>query len=314
MIEVKNLTKRYGQHLAVDNVTFKVNNGEILGFLGPNGAGKSTTMNIITGYLSATEGSVSIEGHDILDEPELAKKQIGFLPELPPLYMEMTVSEYLNFVSQIKKVDKAKSKANINKIMEVVKITDHRDRLVKNLSKGYKQRVGLAQALIGTPTTLVLDEPTVGLDPNQIKEMRTTIKDLGKEHTIILSSHILPEVQAVCERIIIIDKGKLVAEGTPESLQKKVSGGTKLQLRLAGSEVRVVRAIKGVEGVSNVNVLDSLEPNTVEVQVESRGDFDIRRGIFHAMSENAIPILLMENVGLTLEQIFQSLTVDSRED
>ena len=206
MIEIKNVTKRFGQHLAVDNLNFTVNEGEILGFLGPNGAGKSTTMNIITGYISATEGTVTVDGYDILDNPEEVKKRIGYMPEFPPLYLDMTVREYLNFVFEIKKVDLKNRKQEMDRILELVRITDVRDRLIKNLSKGYKQRVGLAQALVGNPPVLILDEPTVGLDPKQIIEIRNLIKQLGRKHTIILSSHILPEVSAVCQRVVIINK------------------------------------------------------------------------------------------------------------
>ena len=220
MIEVNNLTKQYGQHKAVDNISFKVEKGEILGFLGPNGAGKSTTMNIITGYISATEGTVKVDGFDILEQPGEVKKRIGYLPELPPLYMDMTVEEYLTFVCNIKKVSVHKQKEMLGKVMNAVKITDMRKRLIKNLSKGYKQRVGLAQAMIGEPQVLILDEPTVGLDPKQIIEIRNVIKSLGKDHTIILSSHILSEVSAVCDRVLIINKGKIVAIDTPENLAK----------------------------------------------------------------------------------------------
>ena len=250
MIEVKDLTKRYGQHVAVDSVSFTVNEGEILGFLGPNGAGKSTTMNIITGYISATEGTVKINGYDILDQPEEAKKQIGYLPEFPPLYMDMTVQEYLDFVFSIKKVDPKQKKQQMDTILDVVKIGDVRKRLIKNLSKGYKQRVGLAQALVGAPSVLILDEPTVGLDPKQIIEIRTLIKELGKKHTIILSSHILPEVSAVCERVIIINKGKLVASDTPENLSRRLGDTSKMTLRVAAPEKQVIKVIKDVPGSS----------------------------------------------------------------
>ena len=220
MIEVSNLTKKYGKHTAVDDLSFQVEKGQIYGFLGPNGAGKSTTMNIITGYLAATEGTVKINGHDVLKEPEEAKKCIGYLPELPPLYMDMTVGEYLCFVAELKKVPSKDRVDQIEEIMEKTGVTEMKDRLIKNLSKGYKQRVGLAQALIGYPEVIILDEPSVGLDPKQIIEMREFIRSLANEHTVILSSHILSEVQAVCDHIMIIAHGKLVASDSPENLQK----------------------------------------------------------------------------------------------
>lgn len=215
MIEVKNLVKKYGDHTAVDHLSFTVEKGQIYGFLGPNGAGKSTTMNIMTGYLGATDGEVLINGHDILKEPEAAKKSIGYLPELPPLYMDMTVMEYLKFSTELKKIKKEDREAEIEKALKLVKLADVQDRLIKNLSKGYKQRVGLAQAILGFPEIIILDEPTVGLDPKQIIEIRELIRELAKEHTVILSSHILAEIREVCDYIMIISKGKLVASDTP---------------------------------------------------------------------------------------------------
>ena len=234
MIEIQNLTKKFGQITAVDDLNFTVNKGEILGFLGPNGAGKSTTMNIITGYLPSTEGTVKVDGFDIMESPTEVKKRIGYLPEHPPIYMDMTVKEYLDFVSDLKLVERRQKKAQMNNVMELVNITDVRDRLIKNLSKGYKQRVGLAQALIGSPDVLVLDEPTAGLDPKQIIEVRKLIKTLGKKHTIILSSHILPEVSAVCERVVIINKGKIVAVDTPDNLSKGLGIASRLSVTIDG--------------------------------------------------------------------------------
>jgi len=266
LIEVEGVTKRYGQRVAVDNISFTVNDGEILGFLGPNGAGKSTTMNIITGYISATEGTVRIDGKDILDQPEEAKKDIGYLAEFPPLYLDMTVSEYLNFICDIRKVPQEERKQSIDKIMDVVKILDVKDRLIKNLSKGYKQRVGLAQAMVGNPKVLVLDEPTVGLDPRQIIEMRDLIKKLGRSHTIILSSHILPEVSAICDRIIIINKGKIVASGTPANLSKRLGGG-RLSLRIAASEKQAADVLSQLPGIIKIDLRGSFEPGTVDMVI-----------------------------------------------
>lgn len=313
MIQVIDVTKRYGQHVAVDHINFTVDKGEILGFLGPNGAGKTTTMNIITGYISATEGSVKVDGFDILDEPEEVKKRIGYMPEFPPLYMDMTVQEYLDFVSDIKKIDRATKKKSMEKIMDLVKIGDVRKRLIKNLSKGYKQRVGLAQALIGAPPVLILDEPTVGLDPKQIIEIRSLIKELGKEHTIILSSHILPEVSAVCGRVIIINKGKIVASDTPENLSKRLSGTGRLSLRVAGPEKQVLKLIREIEGVKDAEIQGVKEPGTVDILVEAEKDIDVRRPLFYALSRAEYPILYMRSVDLTLEEIFLQVTTEERE-
>ena len=303
MVQVINLTKRYGQHIAVDNVSFTVDKGEILGFLGPNGAGKTTTMNIITGYLSATEGSVKVDGFDILEEPEEVKKRIGYMPEFPPLYMDMTVQEYLNFVSDIKKIDRKTRARNLDRIMDMIKIGDVRKRLIKNLSKGYKQRVGLAQALIGAPQVLILDEPTVGLDPKQIIEIRNLIKELGKEHTIILSSHILPEVSAVCERVLIINKGKIVASDTPENLSRRLGDTGRLSIRVAGPEKQVLKLIGGLAGVKSVESTGAREPGTVDILVEVEKDIDVRRPVFYALSRAEYPILHMKPIDLTPEEI-----------
>ncbi|MGI6189117.1 MAG: ATP-binding cassette domain-containing protein [Clostridiales bacterium] len=313
MVQVINLTKRYGQHIAVDNVSFTVDKGEILGFLGPNGAGKTTTMNIITGYLSATEGSVKVDGFDILEEPEEVKKRIGYMPEFPPLYMDMTVQEYLNFVSDIKKIDRKTRARNLDRIMDMIKIGDVRKRLIKNLSKGYKQRVGLAQALIGAPQVLILDEPTVGLDPKQIIEIRNLIKELGKEHTIILSSHILPEVSAVCERVLIINKGKIVASDTPENLSRRLGDTGRLSIRVAGPEKQVLKLIGGLAGVKSVESTGAREPGTVDILVEAEKDIDVRRPVFYALSRAEYPILHMKPIDLTLEEIFLQVTTQERE-
>lgn len=313
MIQVEKLTKKYGQHLATNNLNFTVNKGEVLGFLGPNGAGKSTTMNIITGYISATEGSVKIDGYDVLEKPEEVKKRIGYLPEFPPLYTDMTVKEYLDFVSDIKKVSKAQKTKDMEKIMDLVRIADVRKRLIKNLSKGYKQRVGFAQALIGNPAVLVLDEPTIGLDPKQIIEIRNLIKDLGKEHTIILSSHILPEVSAVCERLLIINKGEIVASGTPDSLSKHLNSSSRLSLRVAGPEKSVIKVLNDIPGVKLAEYNGTKEQDTVDVLVEGDKDVDIRKPLFFALSRAQYPILQMKSMDLTLEEIFLQLTTKERE-
>lgn len=310
MIQVENLTKRYGQHTAINQLTFTVGKGEILGFLGPNGAGKSTTMNIITGYISATSGSVKVDGLDILEEPRTVKAKIGYLPEFPPLYDEMTVKEYLGFVGDIKCVSKAEKEGNFERIVDLVKISDVWNRLIKNLSKGYKQRIGLAQALIGNPQILILDEPTVGLDPKQIIEIRNLIKDLGKEHTIILSSHILPEVSAVCERVIIINNGKIVAGDTPENLSKSLSTSSKLALRVAGPIEQVIKILSKLSGVKEILAQGVKEPNTIDIMVEAECDIDLRRPIFTTLSQANYPILMMRSLGLTLEDIFLHVTTE----
>ena len=266
MIEVKNLKKRYGNKLAVNDVSFTVENGEILGFLGPNGAGKSTTMNIITGYLSSTEGSVTIDGCEILEDPIGAKSKIGYLPEFPPLYPDMTVIKYLEFMYDLKKV-KLPKKAHIAEVCDLVKITHVKDRVIKNLSKGYKQRVGLAQALLGNPELLILDEPTVGLDPKQIIEIRNLIKSLGKKHTVILSSHVLPEVQATCDRVIVINKGSIVADDTPENLSKKLTGEHKLVVRIDGREQEVYSTLRAIDGMIAVTKDGEKEPGVYELSL-----------------------------------------------
>jgi len=309
MIEIQGLSKRYGNHVAVDNISFTVNKGEILGFLGPNGAGKSTTMNIITGYISSTEGTVKIDGYDILEQPAEAKKRIGYLPEHPPLYMDMTVREYLNFVYEIKKAEQNR-KAHLDEIMDLVKIGDVQNRLIKNLSKGYQQRVGLAQALVGSPEVLILDEPTVGLDPKQIIEIRNVITDLGKDHTIILSSHILPEVSAICERVIIINKGRIVAIDTPENLSKVLMNESRLLVRIAGPENQVLNILKEIDGIKYVDSQGEKERDTIDYIIEAESNVDIRKPLFYALSNHQYPIMMMKSMNLSLEEIFLQLTTD----
>lgn len=312
MIEVTNLTKKYGQHTAVNSISFTVDDGEIIGFLGPNGAGKSTTMNMITGYISSTDGTVKVDGYDILEQPEQAKKRIGYLPELPPLYLDMSVEEYLTFVADLNGVKKSEKKKEVETVMEVTKITDMRKRLIKNLSKGYKQRVGLSQALIGNPDVLILDEPTVGLDPKQIIEIRSVIKDLGKKHTIILSSHILSEVSAVCDRVIIINNGKIVASDTPENLSKRLTQSNCLNLRIKGNKQNIITALKSIDNVENVKFKSVIENDTVDVLVEGKENTDIRETVFNTMAEHNYPILNMTSMDLTLEEIFLQVTKDDK--
>jgi len=292
----------------VDHANFKIEKGEIVGFLGPNGAGKSTTMNILTGYLSSTEGSVKVDGQDILEHPMEIKKKIGYLPENPPLYMDMTVREYLTFTGEIKKIPKSEKKDRLNRIMQTVGIEDVSKRLIKNLSKGYKQRVGLAQAMIGDPQVLIMDEPTAGLDPKQILEIRDLITALGKDHTIILSSHILPEVSAVCRRVLIINRGIIIADDTPENLARHLLGGSHIFLRLDGSETTVSKALGKVTTIVKLDFQQSQEEGTVQLIAEAAPDTDIRRDVFRALSAANIPILMMRSQDMSLEEIFLDLT------
>lgn len=307
MIEVKELCKNYGAKKAVDNISFTAENGEILGFLGPNGAGKSTTMNILTGYLSATSGQVLLNGIDILAEPVAAKKNIGYLPEIPPLYQDMTVNEYLNFVYELKKCRLPK-RSHLGEICELSRIDDVRKRVIRNLSKGYRQRVGLAQSLVGNPKTLILDEPTVGLDPKQIIEIRTLIKKLGKNHTVILSSHILSEVQAVCDKIIVIDKGKLIANDTAQNLSHSLGSDNKLVVQVEGPTKEVKELLEGISAADRVFEIRSVGKNVTEYEISAKDGSDIRREIFRRMAARNYPILLMRNSELTLEEIFLKLT------
>lgn len=307
MVEVKNLVKRYGDKLAVNNVSFTVNEGEILGFLGPNGAGKSTTMNIITGYLSSTSGTVTIDGCEILDDPKGAKSKIGYLPEMPPLYQDMTVKRYLEFVYDLKKVTLPKQE-HLSEVAKVTKITDVYNRIIKNLSKGYRQRVGLAQALIGNPPVIILDEPSVGLDPKQIIEMRNLIRGLGKKHTVILSSHVLSEIQAVCDRIVVINNGQLVADESTEEITSTVKGIKRLQLHIFGSDAYIMPALRSVEGVTRARKISRTPDGYGEYVVEYNVENDIRKGVFNAMAKINCPIVMMRNAEMSLEDAFLKIT------
>ena len=312
MIEVRNLVKKYGSHMAVNHLNFTIEKGKIYGFLGPNGAGKSTTMNMITGYIASTEGEILIDGHNILEEPEEAKKKIGYLPEIPPLYVDMTVSEYLKFVAELKSIPKDKRRGNINEVMSTTKLQSVKDRLIKNLSKGYRQRVGLAQALLGYPEIIILDEPTVGLDPKQIIEIRDLIKSLGNKHTVILSSHILSEVSAVCDHVLIIDKGKLVASDTPENLSKVMAGANSLELTVKGKEEVIRKALDMVENIEELVYHQSMIKDACDFTVKIAGNQDMRENIFFALAEVKCPILKMQSSNMSLEEVFLKLTDDGR--
>ena len=311
MITIRNLTKKYGNIYAIRDLTFDVKKGEIIGFLGPNGAGKSTTMNILTGYIPSTSGDVEIGGYNIMDDPMEVKKRIGYLPEIPPLYLDMRVIEYLNFVADLKKVKKKERKEQLGSIMEKLKIEDVKNRKIQNLSKGYKQRVGLAQALIGNPEVLILDEPTVGLDPKQIIEIREFIKNLGNEHTVILSSHILSEVSAICSRVIIINKGEILAVDTPSNLANRLCDKKKLEIKVEASDDKSNSIIKNTEGIKNVEVLEEGDGYTT-YKLECEPDVDVEKNLFFNLADEKIPIKEIKNLGNSLEEIFLEIVESNK--
>ncbi|MFL0196765.1 ABC transporter ATP-binding protein [Clostridium sp. WILCCON 0269] len=313
MIEVINLTKNYGNIKAVNNLNFEVKKGEIVGFLGPNGAGKSTTMNIITGYMSSTGGTVKVCGFDILEEPIEVKKRIGYLPEQTPLYTNMTVIEFLNFISDLKLVEKKQKKKHLEEIIKKVNLIQVKDRLIGNLSNGYKHRVGLAQALIGDPEILILDEPTTGLDPAQIIEIRKLIVDLGKEHTVILSSHILPEVSAVCQKVIIINKGEIVAVDTPDNLSKRFINYSKFHITMAGDKKLIEEKLSGIDDIKSIQVDEEKEDNVISYIIETSKDKDVRKTLFYVMANAGLPILESKSLDTSLEDIFVQLVTDEKE-
>ena len=316
MITISHLTKSYGKKKALDDVSFTVGDGEVLGFLGPNGAGKSTTMNIITGYISSTSGSVDVDGFNILDDPIEVKKRIGYLPEQPPLYLDMIVYDYLDFVYDLKKVKTENKKEHIQNIINEVGIEGVKGRRIGNLSKGYKQRVGLAGALIGDPSVLILDEPTVGLDPKQIIEIRNLIKDLGAKRTVILSSHILSEISAVCERVIIINNGKLVAEDTPENLSERFGKNNKMMLRVAGVKEDIEKVLKSIENVTAVRLLKQFDETSYDFEIESSVeiDNDFNKKLFFAFAENQMPIIMQQKEEESLEDIFLQVTAEDNKE
>lgn len=313
MIEVLGLTKKYGSNVAVNDISFSIQKGEIVGFLGPNGAGKSTTMNIITGYLSATSGSVKINGYDVLDDPIEARRCIGYLPEQPPLYLDMTVNEYLKFVYNLKKVRHKGREMHISEVCRLVGIEHVRNRIVGNLSKGYKQRVGLAQALIGDPEVLILDEPTVGLDPNQIIEIRNMIRTLGKERTIILSTHILPEVNAVCERVLMISEGRIVANDTTENITESIVSTKQYLVRIEGEQAQVLSILKSFSGISDVKVQKEGEPGAYDYLITSASEEDVRKTLLRELAAKDLFVLSFQAVSASLEDAFSELTRDKKQ-
>lgn len=311
MIEVKNLTKVYGDHTAVDHLSFKINNGKIYGLLGPNGAGKSTTMNMITGCLAPTEGSVKINGFDVYKEAQKAKRCIGYLPEIPPVYEEMTPEEYLRFVADAKGVPFERAIRQVQEVMELTQIDSMRRRLIKNLSKGYRQRVGIAQAMLGNPDIIILDEPTVGLDPKQILEIRTLIRRLGEIKTVIISSHILAEISEICDHVLIIANGKLIANAPIEELQNKSNAGARLKLSVRGDEQGVLDTLSEIEELESCTVGVSREAGVVNLTVSAKGDTDLRDRIFFALADRRYALLSMEKEEVSLESIFLSLTAEA---
>lgn len=313
MIEIKNLVRKFGTKYALDDVSFSVKKGEIVGFLGPNGAGKSTTMNIITGYLSPTSGSVTIDGIDVFSEPLKVKKMIGFLPEQPPLYIDMTVWEYLSFVYDLKCCT-FNRRAHLEEICDLVKITDVKNRLIKNLSKGYKQRVGIASAIVGNPQVLIFDEPTVGLDPKQIIEIRSLLRALSKDHTIILSTHILGEVQAVCDRIVVINEGKIIADQKTSKLSEAIGQNNRFRVKISGPARDVANLLKSVHSVTKVTQVGAREGDAFSYIVEYTGSVDIRKMMFRALADKGWPILAMEGVEISLEDLFVKLIDSQREE
>ncbi len=315
MIEVRNLTKRYGKARGIEELTFTVSRGEILGFLGPNGAGKTTTMRIIAGYLAATSGTVEVDGFSVFEDAMEARRKIGYLPENPPLYREMTVSSYLRFVSELKGIPKSRRQAAVGSAVEAAGIETVYNRVIANLSRGYRQRVGLAQALLGNPEVLILDEPTVGLDPRQIIEIRKLIRSLGEKHTIILSSHILPEVSMICNRVVIINNGRLVASDTPSGLSRRLKGSGRIAVRVRGPRSEVVDVVRGIPGVSSVSVEtpdQAAGEREVPLIVETEDSSDVKEALFFAMADKSWPIVEMKAIDMSLEDVFLKLTTEER--
>ena len=307
MIEVKNITKKYGSFTAVDNISFKIEEGEIIGLLGPNGAGKSTTMNMITGYIEPTEGEIKVEGYDISKKPKKAKAQIGYMPEGVPLYSDLTVKEFVTYMAELKKVDRKTRKEKVEKIIEQTGLKDVEKKLTRNLSRGYKQRVSMAGALVGEPKILILDEPTVGLDPKQITEIRALIKELGKTHTIILSSHILSEVSQICNKVIIINKGKIVAIDTPENLEKKVESNNTTYVTVEDTENKIETMKEKIPEIKDIKLIKENEDSTKEYVLESDKDVDLRKIVFNEFAKENITIFEMKKADTTLEDAFMKL-------
>ena len=307
MIEVKNVTKKYGKILAVDNISFEIKDGEIIGLLGPNGAGKSTTMNMITGYIEPTEGTIIVDGYDMSKKPKKAKKEIGYMPEGVPLYTDLTVKEFVTYMAEIKKINKKERKEKVEKIIKHTGLQNVEKKLIKNLSRGYKQRVSMAGALVGEPKILILDEPTVGLDPKQITEIRSLIKELGKTHTVILSSHILSEVSQICKKVIIINKGKIVAIDTPENLENKVSSKNSIYVTVEDPENKIENVTKNIKEITKIELIKENEDKTKQYIIESALTTDLRKILFKEFAKENITIFEMKKADATLEDAFMKL-------
>ena len=307
MIKVKHVTKKYGKAVAVEDISFSIKEGEIVGLLGPNGAGKSTTMNMLTGFIEQTEGDIIIDGYDMLKKPKKAKKEIGYMPEGVPLYTDLTVREFVQYMAEIKQVDKKTRKEKINQIIEKTGLKEVEKKLIKNLSRGYKQRVSMAGALVGTPKILILDEPTVGLDPKQITEIRSLIKELGKTHTVILSSHILSEVSQICNKVIIINKGKIVAIDTPENLENKVSNNNCVYVTVEDPENKVNNMKDKIKDIKKLELITENEDGTKQYMIEAQGDIDLRKTIFSEFAKENITIFELKKADSTLEDAFMKL-------
>ena len=307
MIEVKNVTKKYGKAVAVEDISFTINDGEIVGLLGPNGAGKSTTMNILTGYIEQTSGDVTIEGYNTLKKPKKAKRQIGYMPEGVPLYTDLTVKEFVTYMAELKQINRKERKEKVQKVIEQTGLKDVENKLTKNLSRGYKQRVSMAGALVGEPKILILDEPTVGLDPKQITEIRNLIKELGKTHTVILSSHILSEVSQICNKVIIINKGKIVAIDTPENLENKVSNNNCVYVTVEDTENKIDKIKDQIKEIKDIKLVQENEDKTKEYLIEADKNIDLRKKIFSEFAKENITIFEMKKADTTLEDAFIKL-------
>lgn len=307
MIQIENITKKYGSFTAVNNISFKIEEGEIVGFLGPNGAGKSTTMNMITGFIEPTSGKIIIDGYDISKKPKKAKEQIGYMPEGVPLYNDLTVKEFVTYMAELKGVESKEVKEKVKKVLEEIGLIEVENKLNKNLSRGYRQRVSMAGALVGDPKVIILDEPTVGLDPRQVTEIRSLIKELGKNHTVILSSHILSEVSQICDRVIIINKGEIVAIDTPENLEKKVEKDNSIYVTVEDTENKMESIKEKIEGVKNIKLLEENEDNTKKYMITANDDIDLRKSIFEILAKEGITIFEMKKVDATLEDAFMQL-------
>ena len=307
MIKVENVTKKYGNFVAVDNISFEIGEGEIIGFLGPNGAGKTTTMSMITGFIEPTEGKIEIDGYDISKKAKKAKRQIGYMPENVPLYSDLTVKEFVTYIAELKNVSRKQKKEEVQRVLKATQIDDVQNKLIKNLSRGYKQRVSMAGALVGSPKVLILDEPTVGLDPKQVTEIRNLIKSLGKEHTVILSSHILSEVSQICEKVIIINHGKIIAQDTPQNLEEKVKGEKSLIITVEDKENKTVEIINKIENVKSINLINENQDGTKQYSIVSKDETDIRKEVFEVLAKNEITILEIKKSEVTLEDAFINL-------